>query len=509
MIPILARKSLLIVLNNLLGGVLGFFTLSLIAHYLGADGLGILGFGLSFLGMFTFISNLGFDSAHNKRMSEGRDPAKCLGTYIYIKVLLTALMAAVAVGAIFIYSQFFGGFSSPTEERVVFAFLAYYVVWSLSLIPITTFNSERKQAKAQIPGIAEVAVRAPLIIVLVLAGAGIFYVALSYLTGILVLFSLALYFMKGYPVKRPDREMIRSYTAFALPMSLISVIAVLYLYLDKVMIGVFWNNTEVGYYYGAQRIIMFIITSSSAVAILLFPTISSMHSKGKIREINTLVRGAERYLSMLIFPVVTLTIALNGPIIRLILGEKFGDSSMILSFLALYALITILNSPYFQVLTGTGRTGIAVRITTATFLTNFFLNLVLIPENIAGVPLAGLGGAGAAAATFLSDTGRFFLLRKEAKRIVGRTFQPVIVGKHIAASAFSAAAVYALFIFAVPEDLRFLLLIPALIVGVGLYLLLLVLLREFDRTDLDFFSEMLHPGKLGIYIHSELKGKEE
>ena len=506
--PILARKSLLIVLNNMLGGLLGFVTLSVIAHHLGADGLGIIGFGLSFLGMFTFISNMGFDSAHNKRMSEGGDPARCLGTYIYLKLILTVLMALVSVVAIYIYSRFFSGFSSVEEERVVIAFLGYYIVWSLSLIPITTFNSERKQAKAQLPGVAELIVRAPLIIVLVVSGFGILYVALSYLAGILVLFFIAIYFMKGYTIKRPDRQMIRSYALFAFPISLISIIAVLYLYLDKVMIGVFWNNTEVGYYYGAQRIIMFLITSSSAVAILLFPTISSLHSKGEIHKINILIRGAERYLSMIVFPVAALTIAMNHSIVHLILGDGFGDADMILSFLSLYALVAILNKPYSQVLTGTGRTGIAVRISAVIFLANFLLNLLLIPKSMMGIPLAGLGGVGAAAATFLSDTGRFILLRREAGRIIGRTFQATVMIKHITASSLSSGMLYLLFTMAVPWELRIILLIPGLIGGLIFYLFLLMIFREFTKSDLEFFMDMLHPGKMGHYIRSELKDKE-
>ncbi len=493
-------------MNNLVGGVLGFITLSIIARYLGAADLGVLGFGLAFLGMFTFISNLGFDSAHNKRVSEGLDLGQCMGAYIYLKLLLTAAMAGVSIAAMLIYSQVFHGFSSRKEEIVVFLFLFYYIFWSLSLIPKTTFNSERKQAKAQLPSIMEFLVRAPLIIGLVLAGFGIVYVALSYLAGALVLFSLGVYFLKGYPVTRPGRKILGSYASFALPMSIISIITTLYLYLDKVMIGVFWDNTEVGFYYGAQRIIMFIITSSAAVAILLFPTISSLHSRSKIKEINRLVSGAERYLSMLIFPVAALTIALNGSIVRLILGDGFEDSGMILAFLALFALMSILNKPYSQVLTATGKTRLAVRISLVIFLANFILNIIFIPSKIFGYALFGLGGVGAAAATFFSDTGRFVILRREARKLIGKTFQARVMAKHIAASALSAAVIFGVSTL-VPGHLSNYLLIPELLAGLGLYFILLVLFREFGRADLDFFIEIIHPGKMGGYILSELREK--
>lgn len=504
----LARKSILIVMNNVVGGVLGFVTLSIMARHLGADDLGVLGFGLSFLGMFTFISNLGFDPSHNKRVSEGMDRARCMGAYASIKLGLTLLMALISFIAIQVYVRFFDGFDGVRDgELVAYIFLLYYVVWALSWIPITTFNAERKQAKAQLPSISEFLIRAPLIAGLVLAGYGIVWVAISYVVGACALLAVGAMFLRGYSFRRPDREILSSYATFALPMSVISMVAVLYLYMDKVMIGVFWDPEEVGYYYGAQRIIMFIITSSAAVAILLFPTISSLHAKGNISEINMLVSRSERYLSMLTLPVVALTIALNGAIVDLILGDGFEESGVILAFLSLYALLAILNKPYSQVLTGTGRTRLAVRISVVVFLVNFLLNMIFIPKDILGLSLLGLGGMGAAAATFLADTGRFVLLRKEVRRVIGKTFQPVTMMKHILASVLAAGMMFG-FSLMTPSDLRLVLLIPELLGGLCIYLVVLVALKEFDKEDYRFFMDMIHPVKMGGYILSEIKEKD-
>lgn len=503
---ILARKSLLILLNNVIGGVLGFITLAIIARELGADDLGILGFGLSFLGMFTFISNLGFDSAHNKRVSEGEDLGACMGAYITIKIILTLIMVAVSLFVIVIYSYFYDGFSSGEEEAVVFILLAYYILWSLSLIPITTFNSQRKQAKAQLPSIIEFLVRAPLIIFLVMAGFGIVYVALSYVAGAVVLASLGLVFLRGYPISRPDVRILRKYGNFALPMSVIAMITTMYLYIDKVMIGFFVSTEEVGYYYGAQRIIMFVVISAAAVAILLFPTISSHHAKGEISAINQLISRSERYLSMLIFPVVALIIALRDPIVEIILGGGFEDSGLILAFLSMYALLAILNKPYSQVLTGMGRTGLAVVIAGVIFIVNFVLNLVLIPGDLFGLTLVGMGGAGAALATVIADSGRFILIRRETHHLIGRTFHAGIHAKHLSASAVAALVIFGVNLL-ISSDLHIYLVIPELFAGLGIYLLALIAMREFTREDYDFFMEMIHPVKMGGYMLSEIKEK--
>lgn len=503
-IPIIARKTTLVVLNNVVGALLGFISLSIIARHLGAEDLGVLGFGISFLGMFTFVSNLGFDSSHNKRVSEGLDLGECMGAYTGIKVILTAVMACTGLLIIHLYKWSSGGFSSPKAETVVYIFLGYYVLWSLAWIPITTFNSERKQARAQLPGIIEFLVRTPLIVVVVLQGYGIVWVAVSYVVGAMALFLTGMVFLRGYPIRRPDLTILAKYADFALPMSIISIAAVLYLYMDKVMIGLFWDPEEVGFYFGAQRIIMFIITSSAAVSILLFPTISSLHADGRIREINDLITQAERFLSMIVFPVIALTIALRGPIVDLILGDGFLRTRIILVFLALYALLEILNKPYSQILTGTGNTRAAVRISSAIFFLNLFLNLIFIPETLLGVTLAGLGGLGAAMATCLSDTIRFVLLRIKAKGLIGSTFRPGIMVKHMGASAGAGGVMYGISLI-IGRDLGMMLLIPFLMIGLLLYLAILILLREFTREDLDFFLDMLHPGKIGRYIMSEIR----
>ncbi|PJB21789.1 MAG: flippase, partial [Euryarchaeota archaeon CG_4_9_14_3_um_filter_38_12] len=80
----IARKSMLIILTNGVNAVIGLVGLSLLAKFWGnfaPTALGIVAFAMSFLGMFAFISDLGFSGAHVKRISEGKDLGKCIGTY--------------------------------------------------------------------------------------------------------------------------------------------------------------------------------------------------------------------------------------------------------------------------------------------------------------------------------------------------------------------------------------------------------------------------------------------
>ncbi len=77
----MARKSFLIFLNMIAGSILGYLALFFILRYMGPGDYGIIGFGIAFVGMFAFISDLGFNFAHVKRISEGRDLEECIGTF--------------------------------------------------------------------------------------------------------------------------------------------------------------------------------------------------------------------------------------------------------------------------------------------------------------------------------------------------------------------------------------------------------------------------------------------
>ena len=70
----IARKTTLIFVQNIIGTLLGTVALFLVARNMGAAPMGIVGFGLAFVGLFSILADLGVDQTHIKRISEGQDP---------------------------------------------------------------------------------------------------------------------------------------------------------------------------------------------------------------------------------------------------------------------------------------------------------------------------------------------------------------------------------------------------------------------------------------------------
>ena len=85
-----------------------------------------------------------------------------------------------------------------------------------------------------------------------------------------------------------------------------------------------------------------------AFGFLLLPTMSAMHAKSQINEMKKISKIAERYISLLLMPVVFLMIFLAKPIIWVFLSKQFFSAIPILQILPLFALFDALEKPYAQ-----------------------------------------------------------------------------------------------------------------------------------------------------------------
>ncbi|HHH80248.1 MAG TPA: flippase, partial [Thermoplasmatales archaeon] len=76
----IARKSALIIFTQIINALLGYTALKFIALYMQPWEYGVIGFAYGFVALFSVFGNLGFNAAHVKRVSEGKDLGKCVGT---------------------------------------------------------------------------------------------------------------------------------------------------------------------------------------------------------------------------------------------------------------------------------------------------------------------------------------------------------------------------------------------------------------------------------------------
>jgi O-antigen/teichoic acid export membrane protein len=529
-----ARKA---TFNLLAKGIITIFallSLTLVAKNVNDTAVGILAFGLGFVGVLSFVSDFGFASAHVKRISEGKEEAECNGTFIAIKLGLTGLMVLVIVVALYIWGTLPNAYENPQYksdyELVVYIVTAYYVLISLSQIATLTFGGRQESAKQQIPEMIGTLARAPALIWIALfagtmaVGLAAIYLSLAYLATAIVMFVLAFALFLNSPVGRPTMRMLRSYASYALPISVLSFMGMMVTNVDKVIIKFFWAGTAgdaiVGHYFMMQRFILVYILISSSLGPILFPRLSQTHACKDFHSLREMCWKAEKYTSVIIVPLVMATIALAPTFIVVFAAESYLADAGTLIVLSVYALLLSLDMAYVMVIYCVDRPEISMRLGLITALVTLGMFVVLVPRTFFGMTLLGGGALGAAVAMLIGVVVEYVLCRHYAYKVAGVTSYHRTL-YHVSAGFAMALLLYAFYWTGFVDRLTTLLdsalsgffgglvaLSVVCLIGLAVYAGLLWATGELKREDLRFFKDLLNVGKMREYLSSELRQKK-
>lgn len=500
----IARKSTFAFSAHMLITFLGYIALFFIARYMGPTAIGMLGFAAAFVGVFSSIADLGFGAAHIKRISEGKDLGKCNGTYLAVTTFLTAIMTIAVLGWLFISKSVFHTDFDPEQEIMIYIILFSTIIFRFSLVGIMSFSARKEIAKQQIPTIFGSVFQVSAKIIVAVTGLSVIFLAGANLLGTLVAFIGFFLLFRSYPISKPNKEYIRSYLAFAMPMMFIMVLFTLSENLDKVMIQSFCSIEDVGYYVAPQRISFVLVAVASSVSVLLFPTISEYHSKANIDSIRNLSNVAERYISMLCIPVVAFVIVFAEPTIHFLLSDRFLPSISLLRILIVVAFVNAVTQPYSMQIGGTDRVKLSAKISAVVILTNILLNFLFIPQELFGVKLIGLGAAGAAIATLIAMSIGTVLFRFAAYKVTGTRQNWRILIHLFAAGAMGLSMYFVNTIFPITCWYH---LIGYGLLSIVIYFGVLFVVKEFKKEDFKFFIDTVNPMKMKEYVEEELKRK--
>jgi len=491
------------------GSILGYIALFYILRYMGPEDYGIIGFGIAFVGLFAFLSDLGFNRAHIKRVSEGQDLGKCVGTFFVIKLVLTAIMVSAVMLSIFIWKFALGrGFETIEHEWVIYLFVLYYIILNLSTVPLGTFSARRETAKQQLSGLLEPMTRVPLAIIIAVGSFGVFALAGSYVVGAIALLVTTIILFRGYPIGKFDSAIFKSYFKFALPIAVAISISTISLNVDKVMLQLFWGARFVGYYFSVQRLTAFLIFMSTSVAVLLFPTLSEHHGKNEYGKIRKLTIAAERYVSLIVMPCTVLLIVFSWPILNLLNAELAENASTVLRIMTIYSLTISFYIIFVNQIVAVDRPRLAVKVGISVAVINIALNTIFIPKDIRsiGINLFGLGAEGAALATVISAIIGLIMCKIITRKLTGTKWNPRIL-LHLGAAVVMGCVLY--YLDSLVSIVRWYEVGGACLIGIGIYIAVLWLLKEFTKNDIKLFLNILNPKEMKHYIVSELRGKEK
>lgn len=493
----LGRKSLLLTGTTWFGSALGMLVSLLIARVLGPEAVGSIGFSMGLVGLLMAALLPGFAQAHLKRLAEGQDPGRCLGTMLAVQLGLDSLLL-VALGTAWALS----GFALWGDLAWVFAFmLGAQLANGLADVYLKVFIArEWVVPYALIMLVARLARLVTTVLVLVWAPRITWVAAAFTLEGLVSLGGAALVLARhGVGVRRPTAESLRGYWRFARPFLVTTPIALFQDSIDRVVVGRWAGLAAAGYYHVARALWEALSSVMQAPATLLFTRLSQLYarrSEAGDREARGLF---ENGLDKVLFLIVPLGLALwmgADLVVQGLYGAAFAPTVWPLRILVLTAVLQSVVNPYTLIVNALEETHRFIPVNLLRLAVYLGVLALLVPWLLPGAPGAALA--------------RLMLVAFPAWVYVRWTRELAGVGYYARIPAYLGAFALALLVFHTLDALSPL---PepwatagAAVAAVAVYLLVLRSMHPRWRDNLRYAWSLLSPRTFGDFLRAGLRG---
>jgi O-antigen/teichoic acid export membrane protein len=468
----LGRRTLLVVLQYIIGTVVGLICIMLPAKYFDVSVFGyVVGVGFASYNILAFFSDLGLKQTHMSFVQR-YDFAECNSSYAMSKIILSMVSSIV-----FLFILLPSGIS-----EIMLIFLLCAILFTTRDIFVGIFDSRIETMKSQSSIMMEHVTRLIFTVAFTMLAIGkpestqALYLSLTFLLSMMASTLVTFFFIRGYPFGRPAH--VKEYFSAAPAIAFMGGIDVIMLNADKLILQFFVSDSELGVYTGVNKIAQLVFYLSTALITILLPAVAARDDRGATDATSF----AERYLMLIILPIAFFSIVLRNDIIRYLLPQAVflnGSTAMILLMLATLLLAGSRSEAVLLFAKNRKREATGTNTTLAVF---YVISTILFSE--------WYGINGAAFAALLSGLFSFSVFRYECKRIFGK---PLIGGQLL--RQFIAVFVSSLVLFFMgffdAGEMTLLFFLFRIAAGIVIYVFLLILFRELGLKDLAYAMELI------------------
>ena len=174
---------------------------------------------------------------------------------------------------------------------------------------------------------------------------------------------------------------VKKYLIGSFKLWLPTIAASVYTSFDKIMLGYFSNDTEIGLYVNSQKIVKIATTVTTALATVTIPKAANSYSNGNEKELKDTVYKSLTAVSFLAFPMCAGLMAIRETLVPWFLGEGFEPVVNLLLISSLL-IITLSWSSILanQILVATNRENLYTLAILIAAIFNITMNFILIPK---------------------------------------------------------------------------------------------------------------------------------
>lgn len=370
--------------------ILPFVTAPYIARVFGTEGTGIYSYTNSVLFFFTMVANLGISNYGNREIASNVDDVDKLSTTFWGIYFCHFFMTLITLIAYCIYVFFIA-------TKYVDAFLWQSIQIFATLFNITWFFSGIQKFKITVRKNLIIRLITVALIFLVVKKPDqvwryILILAAGNFVGQVVVWTQLKKYIVWKKVSFHDVIVhFRPMLILFIPVLAMSV----YRYMDKIMIPIFSNISELGLYENSEKVVSLPLTLITTIGVVLLPKMSNLAQNGEKSEQKRYFGFALKYSSIFAIALTCGLIGIAPVFAPVFFGEEFRKSGELISLLAITILfLTWSNSIRSQWLIPNRRDNVFIIAAFSGSAVNLVLNIILISK---------CGAKGAVYATIITE----------------------------------------------------------------------------------------------------------
>lgn len=374
------------------------------ARVLGAAGYGVFSYALSLAGFFTIFSDIGLTPFLTRESAKTPHlRAMYISTSFVLKLILVCINSLIILLALPFLTKMPGAITLLPFLIILFA---------LDSIRDFSFAVTRSIQKMEIEAGINVLTNIAILVfgmgaLIIFGSAEALMIAYTIGTGIgmvVGLWTLREYFHKFWISF--NKTYIKPILLEAWPFGVSALLSTIMLNTDTIMLGAMRNETEVGFYSAAQRIISVLYLIPGFLSVSVFPVMAQLAIKNKELFV-AIMEKTLRAVLLLAFPITIGGSILAYNIILFIFGNEYIPAVIAFQILIFNIFLVFPGSIINNGIFAFGKQKYLLVAFAIGGIGNVILNLILIPK---------FGIAGSAAATivtqFLSNGFVFFAMQK-------------------------------------------------------------------------------------------------
>lgn len=368
---------------------LGLLIASVTVRFFGIETTGRLGLIMAAVGIFTIFLNFGTDDVFIRNVSQKHDISREFSTLVVIRLggVLAFILAFVVFFTLYQETQ------KPDEVLLTITAAGYFLLVSSYETLNLIFLATQKYVLVSLPRLIGKFIKLVLLIVGAVISPTIFTLAFLAIAELIAQIITCMRLLQRWHlhIYKPRWNSIKSYVLFTLPFAFTHVTGTLFQHIDKIAVGYFIDAKAVGILLAAVALYNPFDVIIKSVTNTMLPKVShdliasADHINQKFRglvEFSTLLAG---WLAIQLFVFV-------DPVVRIVYGAENLAVADVSKFFIIVILGKLWLRPYISLLVALGKHhGYQYMTSILSPLVTLMLYLVLIPQSIGGVQLAGLG----------------------------------------------------------------------------------------------------------------------